>query len=81
MNTNQISSNYRHIELVEWSENLTIQTNSTTIKPTAGNLQLIFEEDLKKYFSLCGLARSSTANQELRNIADSRLFSAWPKIR
>ncbi len=74
MNTNQSSSIYRHIELVEWSENLTIQTNSTTSKPTAGNLQSIFEDDLKKYFSLCGLARSKSANQELSGTADSKLF-------
>ena len=73
-NTNQTLSTNKHLQLIEWSENFTIQTNYITSQLKFGKIKLIFEDDLKKYFSLCALARSKSANQELRWIADSKLF-------
>ncbi len=64
-----------HIELVDWSKKYKSTQKSCPSIPTVKYLRNLHSDDLDSYFSLCGLARSFSAEKILREQAHAKLFN------
>ena len=65
----------KHIKLVDWSKDYKSTQKSCLSIPTVKYLRNLHSDDLDKYFSLCGLARSFSADKMLKEQAHSKLFN------
>jgi hypothetical protein len=63
-----------HQAAASWGESFKKIKRSLAVPPSSAALTECFEYELKEYFRLCCLARSSTANQNLASTAYDALF-------
>jgi hypothetical protein len=75
----QKNNNEKHLELLEWAKDLKVAIRSLPDSKSS-SIKTTFLFDLKKYFALCALSRSSSANSDLVNKAYKVVFNTRVKI-
>ncbi len=63
-----------HLRVAEWGESFRGVEQSLDAAPRTGLLREMFDFELKEYFRLCCLARSTTADRNLSEMAHGSLF-------